>query len=197
MATKKEYATRFGLFTIAMLFLITSVGFSILVIWQNRQQKNLEKAALESSQTDSSTEVQTSPETEATKNEGETVLQGTKLQNFTTVAKIDSLQSIDLVPGTGAEVKAGDTVTAHYTGAVAADGTIFQSSHDGPNQPVPFSLNGVIKGWTDGVPGMKVGGTRRLLIPAAQAYAGNPPSGSGIPVNADLVFDIEIVKIGE
>jgi len=125
------------------------------------------------------------------------VLQGTKLANFTPVDKIDSLQSTDSVVGTGTEAKAGDTVTAHYTGAVAKDGTIFQSSHDGENKPIPFGLNQVIKGWTEGVPGMKVGGTRRLLIPAAMAYGSNPPSGSGIPADADLVFDIELVAIGQ
>ena len=129
-------------------------------------------------------------------NSKEGKLEGTKLLDFTPVAKVDALQKIDTVVGTGDEVKAGDTVTAHYTGAVAATGIIFQSSHDG-GQPIPFGLNQVIKGWTDGVPGMKVGGKRRLLIPAAQAYGANPPAGSNIPANADLVFDIELVKIGE
>ena len=124
-------------------------------------------------------------------------MEGTKLADFTPVEKVDSLQKIDTKVGAGDEVKAGDTVTAHYTGAVAATGIIFQSSHDGAGQPIPFGLNQVIKGWTDGVPGMKVGGKRRLLIPAAEAYGANPPSGSNIPANADLVFDIEIVKIGE
>jgi FKBP-type peptidyl-prolyl cis-trans isomerase len=58
-------------------------------------------------------------------------------------------------------------------------------------------LNEVIKGWTDGVPGMKVGGTRRLIIPADQAYGANPPEGSGIPANAPLVFDIEVTATGQ
>lgn len=121
-------------------------------------------------------------------------LEGTKLANFTPVEKVDSLQKIDQTPGTGAEAKAGSTVTAHYTGAVAATGIIFQSSLD-TGQPIPFSLSQVIKGWTDGVPGMKVGGTRRLLIPAVQAYGSTPPAGSGIPANADLVFDITLVDV--
>ena len=62
---------------------------------------------------------------------------------------------------------------------------------------MPFSLSGVIKGWTDGVPGMKVGGIRRLVIPADQAYGATPPEGSGIPANAPLVFDIELVALGQ
>jgi len=123
-------------------------------------------------------------------------LEGTKLQNFTPVNNIPSLKTEDIKTGTGDEVKPGDTVTVDYTGAVAATGVIFQSSLD-TGQPVSFSLNQVIQGWTNGIPGMKVGGTRRLLIPAAQAYGANPPAGSGIPANADLVFDVTLHKIGQ
>lgn len=121
----------------------------------------------------------------------DTPLQGTKLAGFEPVAKIDALKRAELKPGTGDEVKAGATVTVDYTGAVAATGVIFQSSLD-RGEPISFSLSGVIKGWTDGIPGAKVGGTYRLLIPAAQAYGANPPQGSGIPADADLVFDITV-----
>lgn len=117
------------------------------------------------------------------------------LSNFTPVAQVSTLEKIDTVVGTGALVKAGDTVSVHYTGAVAATGAIFQSSKDFGTEPVTFPLSGVIKGWTDGIPGMKIGGTRRLVIPAAMAYGANPPQGSGIPANADLVFDVELVAI--
>lgn len=120
-------------------------------------------------------------------------LEGTKLANFTPVPIVPELQVIDLVPGSGAEVPQGATITAHYTGALIADGTIFQSSHDFGN-PVTFPLSGVIQGWTQGVPGMKVGGVRRLIIPAEMAYGPNSPS-PNIPPNSDLVFDIELVKI--
>lgn len=117
------------------------------------------------------------------------------LSNFTPISSVPTLQKIDTVVGTGAEVQAGATVSVHYTGAVAATGAIFQSSKDfGPN-PVTFPLSGVIKGWTDGIPGMKIGGTRRLVIPAAMAYGATPPPGSGIPANADLVFDVELIAI--
>lgn len=117
------------------------------------------------------------------------------MQNFTPIDHIDKLQTIDTTVGTGEVVKPGDTVTVDYTGAVAATGVVFQSSLD-TGQPVTFSLSQVIKGWTDGIPGMKVCGTRRLLIPAAQAYGANPPAGSGIPANADLVFDVTLHAIG-
>ena len=96
-----------------------------------------------------------------TNNQGENKLQGTKLQNFQPVDSIATLQYSDTKPGNGTEVKAGDTVTVHYTGALAKDGTIFESSLDS-GQTATFGLNEVIKGWTQGLPGMKVGGTRRL-----------------------------------
>jgi FKBP-type peptidyl-prolyl cis-trans isomerase len=117
-----------------------------------------------------------------------------QLDNFTPTDSVTELQKIDIKEGTGEEVQAGATITAHYTGAVAATGAVFQSSKDF-GRPISFGLHQVIKGWTDGVPGMKVGGTRRLLIPAEQAYGATPPPGSGIPANAALVFDIELVSI--
>jgi peptidylprolyl isomerase len=116
------------------------------------------------------------------------------MDDFTPVENVTELTTIDIKPGDGAEVQAGATITAHYTGAVAATGKVFQSSKDF-GRPISFGLHQVIKGWTNGVPGMKVGGIRRLLIPADQAYGAMPPPGSGIPANADLVFDIELVQI--
>ena len=118
------------------------------------------------------------------------------LDDFTPLDSIPELQKIDRVEGSGEAVESDATVTCHYTGAVAKTGEVFQSSHDF-GRAISFPLSGVIAGWTQGVPGMKVGGTRRLLIPAAMAYGSNPPYGSGIPVDADLVFDIELVAIEE
>ena len=122
-------------------------------------------------------------------------LEGTLLQNFTPLGKdkAKELQITDTVVGDGAEVPENATITAHYTGALCADGTIFQSSHDF-GDPATFGLNQVIKGWTKGVPGMKVGGTRRLVIPSALAY-GSARAASNIPSNSDLVFDIELVAV--
>ncbi len=117
------------------------------------------------------------------------------MKDFIPVAKTAELKKIDLIVGNGEEVKSGATVSVHYTGAVASTGAIFQSSKDFGSDPVTFPLSGVIKGWTNGIPGMKIGGTRRLVIPAEQAYGSTPPPGSGIPANADLVFDVELVAI--
>jgi FKBP-type peptidyl-prolyl cis-trans isomerase len=119
--------------------------------------------------------------------------QGTRLINFEPIAKVDDLQIIDLEVGTSAEVQPGATVTVHYTGALCKNGIIFQSSHDF-GKPISFGLNQVIKGWTEGLPGMKVGGMRRLIIPSEMAY-GSARAASNIPPNSDLVFDIELVSI--
>lgn len=120
-------------------------------------------------------------------------LEGTKLQNFTPLDKVSELEIIDITEGTGEVVPEGATITAHYTGALCKDGTIFQSSHDF-GDPVTFGLDQVIKGWTEGVPGMKVGGTRRLVIPSEKAY-GSVRAAANIPANSDLVFDIELVAL--
>jgi len=122
-----------------------------------------------------------------------TKLEGTKLQGFEAGGEVTELKIIDVKEGDGEVVQEGATITAHYTGALVSDGTIFQSSHDF-GELISFGLNQVIEGWTKGVPGMKVGGTRRLVIPAAQAYGSQSPS-SNIPPNSDLVFDIELAGI--
>lgn len=166
---------------IAIAFFGTSFAISILVIVQLFKDNKEAKTVNQNSSQQQSKQGQ---------------LQGTKLSGFTPVSQVTSLQKIDLTEGTGAEVKPGDTVTVDYTGAVAADGTIFQSSLD-TGQPVSFSLSGVIRGWQDGIPGMKVGGKRRLVIPADQAYGATPPQGSGIPANAALVFDVTLHSIGQ
>ena len=126
-------------------------------------------------------------------NDSNTKLEGTKLFAFDPIGLVAELKIIDTVVGTGQVVPENATITAHYTGALAKDGTIFQSSHDF-GQPATFGLNQVIAGWTKGVPGMKVGGTRRLIIPAAMAY-GSRRAAANIPPNSDLVFDIELIAI--
>ena len=123
-------------------------------------------------------------------------LKGTTLENFTPYGKktkVTNLEIIDITAGDGQEVIEGDTITAHYTGALVLDGTIFESSHDSGNAAT-FGLHQVIAGWTQGVPGMKVGGTRRLIIPAELAY-GQRRASAMIAPHSDLVFDIELVAI--
>lgn len=160
----------------AALFLITGSALTISVIWDAVSKKDTNTSTAQTTTTTGK-------------------LAGTQLSDFTPVATTTELQKIDTKVGDGAEVKAGNTVTVDYTGAVAATGTIFESSLDSGN-PASFPLANVIVGWQEGIPGMKVGGTRRLIIPAAKAYGENPPSGSSIPANADLVFDVTLKSIG-
>ena len=181
---------------VSFIVVVVFIGLVIYIIMNNTKKVDLSEGL---NNIDNTQQVDTSEQTTTTEDQStsqKTMGQNTRtLDGFTPVSKTDNLEKIDLVVGSGAEVKVGDTVSVQYTGAVAATGEIFQSSKDFGTDPVTFPLANVIKGWTDGIPGMKVGGTRRLVIPADMAYGANPPAGSGIPANADLVFDVELVGI--
>jgi FKBP-type peptidyl-prolyl cis-trans isomerase len=104
------------------------------------------------------------------------------------------LQYIDEKVGSGAEAKAGDVVSVHYTGTLKS-GKKFDSSLDrGEVFTFPLGAGKVIKGWDEGVAGMKVGGKRKLIIPAELGY-GARGAGGVIPPNAELHFDVELVKV--
>lgn len=108
------------------------------------------------------------------------------------IKTVSGLQYEDVEIGTGAEAKDGMQISAHYTGTLT-DGSVFDSSRT-RNQPFGFKLGAgqVIKGWDEGIVGMKIGGKRRLIVPGELAYGarGYPPV---IPPNATLNFDIELV----
>lgn len=158
---------------LAIVFFVTSVGVSVAVVielvWGD----------------DEATTQQTTDDV--------ATLQGKPMPGFTPVEKVETLQVIDLEEGTGKVIQTDDVVEVDYTGAIAASGIVFQSSLDlGRTATVTLKEGpgGVIKGWVQGLAGMKEGGKRRLIIPASLAYAANPPTGSSIPPNADLVFDV-------
>jgi FKBP-type peptidyl-prolyl cis-trans isomerase FkpA len=110
------------------------------------------------------------------------------------------VETIELLAGTGTEATAGRVASVHYTGWLADDarperkGTQFDTSIG--KTPFSFRLGGgqVIAGWEQGIPGMKVGGKRRLIVPPSLAYGTTGASGV-IPPNATLVFDVELVAV--
>jgi FKBP-type peptidyl-prolyl cis-trans isomerase len=102
---------------------------------------------------------------------------------------------IEVAEGNGPVAKAGDNVAVNYTGKLA-DGTKFDSSYD-RNEPIQFPLGAghVIKGWDEGIAGMKVGGKRKLIIPPDLGYGATGTPGGPIPPNATLYFDVELMAI--
>ena len=110
------------------------------------------------------------------------------------VTMANGLKYVDLKVGDGTIAEAGKTATVHYTGWLT-DGTKFDSSVDS-GRPFSFRLGGgqVIRGWDEGVKGMRVGGKRKLTIPPDLGY-GQAGAGGVIPPNATLVFDVELLEI--
>ena len=118
---------------------------------------------------------------------------------MTITTTASGLQYEDTTVGEGAEATKGQQVTVHYTGWLynnGEQGAKFDSSRD-RNDPFVFGLGGgmVIKGWDEGVQGMKVGGQRTLIIPSELGY-GARGAGGVIPANATLKFDVELIKVG-
>jgi FKBP-type peptidyl-prolyl cis-trans isomerase len=113
------------------------------------------------------------------------------------VTTADGLKMQDVVVGSGVAAKAGDTVTVNYVGKLA-DGTTFDASanHGSEGFSFPLGAGHVIRGWDEGVAGMKVGGTRILVIPPGLGY-GAQGAGSAIPPNATLTFEVQLLKIGQ
>ncbi|MBC7454608.1 MAG: FKBP-type peptidyl-prolyl cis-trans isomerase [Massilia sp.] len=115
----------------------------------------------------------------------------------------NSLLKIDTVVGTGKEASVGNKVVVNYTGwfykplATRQRGRKFDSSLDGGREPLEFQLGAgqVIKGWEQGVAGMKVGGKRTLVIPSALAYGKRGGGGGTIPSDSDLIFDVELLDV--
>jgi peptidylprolyl isomerase len=113
----------------------------------------------------------------------------------TETENVTQLQVTDEVVGTGAAAQAGDSVTVNYVGSLT-NGTVFDASANHGSTGFTFNLGAgqVIKGWDEGIVGMKVGGKRKLVIPASLAY-GDQAVGGVIPADSTLVFEVELLKV--
>lgn len=114
---------------------------------------------------------------------------------YKTSSTVTSLELTDLSKGTGAAAKTGDCLVVKYYGSLAKDGKVFDQNYT-TSTGFAFTLGQgqVIEGWDKGLVGMKAGGVRRLVVPAAQAYGSSSPSES-IPANSDLVFVVKLLRI--
>lgn len=168
--------------TIAIIVVLVVVGayFGNLIISDKKQQETKQTA------TASEQVVQQVAQTN----------QDNNTNSKTTMDTNGPLTIKDTVVGTGEGAKKGDTVSVHYTGKLE-NGTVFDSSLT-RGQPFSFQLGSgyVIRGWEEGIQGMKVGGKRTLTIKPEYGYGANGVPGA-IPPNATLVFDVEMLKIGK
>ena len=182
MARKRDRA--FAL-SMAVLFFITAFGFSFFVIWNLVQQNKASNN--NSASTNNSNQCSSYNQPAVTALAAPTV--------YKPPGAVSSLQVTDLTVGTGAAAKSGDCLIVQYYGTLATTGAVFDENFS-KTTGFEFKLGAgqVIPGWDKGLVGMKVGGERRLVIPANLAYGSQSPSAS-IPANSTLVFVIKLDKI--
>ncbi|MCA9344076.1 MAG: FKBP-type peptidyl-prolyl cis-trans isomerase [Candidatus Nomurabacteria bacterium] len=167
--------------SLAILFLITTIGFSAYVMWEMFNQKDTTNTANQQQQQQSTN----------TSQEPKDYMQGFEPMGDT---RVTELKTTDIKVGTGTEAVETSTVKVEYTGALTKDGSIFDSTDKRGGEPAEFALSGVVPGFRQGIVGMKVGGERQILIPASLGYGaeGNPPA---IPADSDLVFNVKLVEV--
>jgi len=194
MATSTTRAQQIGIWIIAVVLTVGTIGsFIVLILANDNNAKDSVTSQADTAKQLADYQAQQKAAAEA--NAANSIaLAGYSAEAFDASAAT-SLQKDILVDGTGDEVKATDSISASYFGWTS-DGAIFDSStkkDTNTDTPVTFSLSSVIKGWTDGLTGQRVGSTVKLTIPADQAYGA---SGSGtIPANAPLQFIVVIHSI--
>ena len=169
----------------ALVFLISASTFTVFVLVDILKPKD---------KTDLTSQVAQQQQQQAacTANQTEVVLDAPEV--YKTDADVTELKVDDLKPGSGATAKPGDCLIMKYYGTLAKEGTVFDESYTKPTA-FAFTLGAgsVIKGWEQGLVGIKEGGTRRLVIPSDMAYGAQATS--SIPPNSDLVFVVELLRI--
>jgi peptidylprolyl isomerase len=165
----------------AVLFLGSACALTIYVIVSGQGSNN------------SSTGSQTSSQQQCTDSRTETALAAPSV--YVPSSPVTSLQTTDLTVGTGPAAKSGDCIIVKYYGTLASNGKEFdQDFTDTSGFAFTLGQGQVISGWDQGVVGMKAGGMRRLVIPAALAYGSQSPS-AAIPANSSLVFVVKLLRI--
>jgi FKBP-type peptidyl-prolyl cis-trans isomerase len=185
---------RIGIWIIAVALTVGTIGSFVAIVLANDNQAN-DTVTTQADYAEQLAAYQEQQRAASQQNADNSIgLSGFNAEAFDAAA-VTSLQKEILVAGTGDEVKATDSINASYFGWTS-DGVIFDSStkkDTNTNTPVTFSLSSVIRGWTNGLAGQRVGSTVKLSIPADLAYAA---TGSGIiPANAPLVFIVVINSI--
>ena len=171
-------------FVAALLFLASSVAFSVFVVIEMRSNKsNPDASAIEEQLKQQQCQL------------GQDIGEAKAVpETFKPEGDVKALQVTDLTTGSGPEVMSGDCLLVKYHGTLASNGEKFDGNFDEPaTLKLPIGQGHVILGWDQGLIGMKAGGVRRLVIPSELAYR-DQVSGS-IPANSDLVFVVELVKI--
>lgn len=164
----------------ALLFLGSACALTIFVIFQPGSNS----AASSTSQT---------PQQTCSDSKTETPLAAPT--GYTPTEPVKALQAADLTVGSGPAAKSGDCLVVKYYGTLASNGTKFDEDFtDTSGFAFTLGQGQVIRGWDQGMVGMKAGGTRRLVIPAALAYGSQSPS-AAIPANSDLVFVVKLLRI--
>jgi FKBP-type peptidyl-prolyl cis-trans isomerase len=188
----KEKGTRFFILTMVGAFILSSLGFSALVIWtiaKGDSQSSQQTADLQKQLQDQLKQQQCS--IQPVNGQKAEPLPETAVKTSGDVTK---LQKIDLKQGTGKTAKAGDCLVVKYNGTLAKNGKKFDGDFD-KDQALQFALGQgkVIKGWDEGLVGMKVGGIRKLIIPSDMAYGKR--SSAQIPADSDLIFVVKLLAI--
>ncbi len=189
----KDTAQRIGIWIIAIVMTVGTIGsFVVIILSNNNQQADLAQQQKDQAAQQAAYQQQQATAAKANADSSE-ALTGYSATPFD-AASVTSLKVETLTEGTGDTIKSTDSINASYFGWTS-DGVIFDSSQkkSTADAPVTFPLSNVIKGWTTGLTGVKVGSVVKLTIPADQAYGA---AGSGvIPANAPLQFIVEIHKI--
>lgn len=161
--------------SLAILFAVTTIGFSVFVVWEMSRQQDTDTV------NDLTQQIEEGPKD--------------YMKDFEPLGenRVASLDTTDKVIGDGEEATSDSTVVVEYTGALTSDGSIFDSTDSRAGEPAEFALSDVIAGFRDGIVGMKVGGERRILIPASLGYG--EQGGGSIPADSDLVFDVKLLEL--